>query len=94
MKRHEITMAYGKKLKSYWRGSMKRAQEICRGRERVNMQNKENNYERAVRKETKKSKKIVFNTKIEFGKESSIYDIRKKSEISEIYKVTYTFFLC
>ena len=75
-------------------GSMKRAQEICRGRERVNMQNKENNYERAVRKETKKSKKIVFNTKIEFGEESSIYDVRKKSEISEINIVTYNFFLC
>ena len=74
--------------------SMKRAQEIYRGRERVNMQNKENNYERAVRKETKKSKKIVFNTKIEFGEESSIYDVRKKSEISEINIVTYNFFLC
>ena len=38
------------------------------------MQNNENNYAEAERRDKEKQKKIVFNSKIEFIKESFIYD--------------------
>ena len=43
------------------------------------MQNSENNYDGAERKEGKKNKIIIFNSKKVFGKGSFIYDVHKKS---------------
>ena len=43
------------------------------------MQNSENNYDGAERKERKKNKIIIFNSKKGFGKGSFIYDVHKKS---------------
>ena len=43
----------------------------------LNMQNNKNNYEGTEREERKKNKKIIFNSKKEFGKESFIHNICK-----------------
>ena len=42
------------------------------------MQNNDNSYKEAEREERKENKKIIFNSKREFGKEYFIYDVRNK----------------
>ena len=47
----------------------------------LNMQNHEDNYERAEREERKKNKQIIVNSKKNLVKESFIYDVQKKPKI-------------
>ena len=59
------------------------------------MQNNEKNYDRAESEEKRKTKKIIFKSKSEFGKGSFIYDVRKNSKfwinLLPLYLQTSTF---